>query len=478
MRRFTLTSLRGLAIGLLTAMLLAACGGGGGNPGICVSGSELVCAGDPPAPAPLGTASDALSNICTLEGEKQFTRAYLDEVYLWYDEIPAVNAASYSRLDAYFYALLTPRLDASGQLKDRFSFITSSADADSLLTGNNIGYGIRWETDAQGRQRVAFVDAGSPALAAGLARGGEMVQLLTPGAFWYPNAPATISFVYRSAPGAATSTVTLASAPVQEDPLPLTETLTSPTGRKVAYLLFNAHTSGAQDKLIPAVQAAQAAGVQDLVLDLRYNGGGYLSIALTLSSMLTNSAADGQVFEQLRFNNKRQAETDANTIRFSGQVQFGETVFPEGTELPRLGLPRVFVLTTGGTCSASESVVNSLRGVGVDVVIIGATTCGKPYGFSRRDNCGAAYFPIEFQGVNAQGFGDYASGFPPACPLTDDFDHALGAPNERLLSAALNYVDTGACPAPSAAAPALSRILGRTLAQPLLRGKVLPASRP
>ena len=208
--------------------------------------------------------SDEVAGICTPEAMKQFTRAYLNESYLWYAEMPSLNAASFSRVDDYFYSLLTRQLDATGQYKDRFSFIATTQDADSLLTGSNIGYGVRWETDAQGRLRVAFVDAGSPALSAGLARGGELVELQTPGASWFPNAPATISFVYRSAPAAETRTVTLASAAVQEDPLPLVQTLTSPAGRKVAYLLFNAHTTGAQDRLIPAMQAAQAAGVQDV----------------------------------------------------------------------------------------------------------------------------------------------------------------------------------------------------------------------
>ncbi|MDF2467035.1 MAG: peptidase [Ramlibacter sp.] len=301
--------------------------------------------------------------------------------------MPSVNAASYSRVDDYFYSLLTRQLDATGQYKDRFSFIASTQDADSLLTGNNIGYGVRWETDAQGRLRVAFVDAGSPALSAGLARGGELVELQTPGASWFPNAPATISFVYRTAPAAATRTVTLASAAMQEDPLPLVQTLTSPAGRKVAYLLFNAHTTGAQDRLIPAIQAAQAAGVQDVVLDLRYNGGGYLYTALTLSSMLAGSTADGQVFEQLRFNDKRAAETDASALRFSGSLQVAETSFPEGTPLPRLALPRVFVLAGAGTCSASESVVNSLRGVGIEVVIIGPTISSMRWARLPSDCC-------------------------------------------------------------------------------------------
>lgn len=462
-----------LAACALTAALLSACGGGGGNPGACVSGSPAVCAGEDKTPAPLAqvATSEEVAGICTPDAMKQFTQAYLNEVYLWYAEMPARNGVLFSRVDDYFYSLLTPQLDATGQYKDRFSFIATNQDADSLLTGSNIGYGVRWETDTQGRSRVAFVDAGSPAMAAGLARGGELVEVLTPGASWFPNAPADISFVYRSTPGAQTRTVTLASAPVQEDPLPVVQTLTSPAGRKLAYLLFNAHTSGAQDRLIPAIQQAQAAGVQDVVLDLRYNGGGYLYAALTLSSMLAGSAADGQVFEQLRFNDKRTAETEASTLRFSGSLQFPETIFPEGTPLPRLALPRVFVLASAGTCSASESIVNSLRGVGVEVVIIGKATCGKPYGFSRRDNCGYSYFPIEFQGVNAKGFGDYASGFTPTCDLPDDFDHALGSSAERLLSAALVYADTGACPAPGASAPMSSRIPAAPL-QHLPRGKV------
>ncbi len=404
---------------------------------------------------------------------KMFTRAYMDEVYLWYDEVPQVNSANFSSVEDYFYSLRTPRLDASGQPKDRFSFISTVADADSLLTGNNIGYGVRWEVDAQGRERVAFVDAGSPALAAGIARGGQLVDVLTPGASWYPNALATITFTYRSTPGAATRTVTLTSAPVQEDPVPLVDTLASASGRKVGYVLFNAHTEGAQDQLIPAIQSAQAAGVQELVLDLRYNGGGYLYTAMTLGSMLTGDAANGRIFEQLRFNDKRQADTSGSTFSFSGQVQYGEPLFAAGTALPRLALPRVFVLATGSTCSASEAVINGLRGIGVDVVIIGQTTCGKPYGFSGFDNCGLSYFPIEFQGVNAAGFGDYANGFAPTCALSDDFDNALGAPSERLLSAALKYIDTGMCPAPGASAPLLSRSRSSASQRPQVPGKVL-----
>jgi carboxyl-terminal processing protease len=153
----------------------------------------------------------------------------------------------------------------------------------------------------------------------------------------------------------------------------------------------------------------------------------------------------GKLFEKLGYNNKRGAGT---TTPFYNATT-GQAL------LPTLGLPRVYVLTQGDTCSASESVINGLRGVDVDVRLIGATTCGKPYGFTAKDNCGISYFPIEFKGVNAKGFGDYADGFVPAgsgetgvpgCTVADDLNHPLGDPRESMLATALAYRSTGACP--------------------------------
>jgi carboxyl-terminal processing protease len=132
-----------------------------------------------------------------------------------------------------------------------------------------------------------------------------------------------------------------------------------------------------------------------------------------------------------------------------------------GQPLPTLDLARVYVITGGTTCSASESIINGLRGVGVEVVQIGSTTCGKPYGFYPRDNCGTTYFSIQFKGVNAAGFGDYTDGFSPSntlvgtgtsvpgCSVADDFTLELGDVNERRLRAALDHTLTGTCPAPS-----------------------------
>ena len=375
--------LRHLLAATAATWLLASCGGGGGG-------------ADAPAPIPTSGGlqpSASLANMCTLETEKKFVRSYLDEVYLWWNEIPTVNAANYATVAAYFNALLVRTPDATGQPKDRFSAVLTTAGANGLQS-------------------------------------------------------------------AALPIVAPSSSPV-----PLAKVVTSPGGRRVGYVLFNDHDEGAQDALIAAFEGVRDAAVQDLVLDMRYNSGGFLYTARTAASMVTGPQAEGRIFEQVRYNSKRQAETAASTYIFSSRLQTAETRFPTGYALPQLNLPRLYVLSSGLTCSASESIVNSLRGIDVQVILVGETTCGKPYGFRRKDNCGLAFFPIEFQGYNAKDFGDYQNGFAPTCAVVDDFNSVLGAPNESLLAAALKHADTGSCPA-GTAATASQALLSDNLALP------------
>jgi hypothetical protein len=140
-----------------------------------------------------------------------------------------------------------------------------------------------------------------------------------------------------------------------------------------------------------------------------------------------------------------------------------------------LDLPRVFIISGPGTCSASESIMNGLRGVDVEVIQIGSTTCGKPYGFYPTDNCGTTYFTIQLRGVNDKGFGDYGDGFSPentqgtlgtvvpGCSVADDFTAELGDPGEARLAAALGYRDSQTCPEPSGLASGLSTKSGAPL---------------
>ncbi|HEY1392966.1 MAG TPA: peptidase S41, partial [Methylibium sp.] len=164
----------------------------------------------------------------------------------------------------------------------------------------------------------------------------------------------------------------------------------------------------------------------------------------------TYSGGASKIFEKFQYNDKRTADTNNqnSTTPFYNQSCGLDANFncTHVQVLPTLNLNRVYVLTSGNTCSASESVVNSLRGVNVTVNLVGTTTCGKPYGFTAHDNCGVSYFPIEFKGTNNVGFGDYSDGFTPSCTAADDLSHALGDTAEGKLAAALYMrAYNGAC---------------------------------
>jgi carboxyl-terminal processing protease len=107
------------------------------------------------------------------------------------------------------------------------------------------------------------------------------------------------------------------------------------------------------------------------------------------------------------------------------------------------------VLTGSRTCSASELVVNGLKPY-VDVVTVGGTTCGKPFGFQSRANCGSTYSAVNFESFNRDDQGRYYEGITATCAATDDFTGPLGVAGEKLTAAAIGYLDTGACPAVAA----------------------------
>lgn len=494
-----------LALGLLST-LLAGCGGGSGGttntgggvnppppPSIPPSSqSAQQCAPDNPyiADAKSPTSSGSIDT------EKQFIRSYFDENYLWYDSVPTVdaNASSYTGslatldgygvpqpLGKYFSALKTPLLTPSGAKLDKFSFAYPTKKWNDMSQGGvTAGYGIEWayfnSTAPNRLWRVASVQPGSPAATAGIARGdtlktvdgvdfanGTDTNALNGGLF--PTIGTKHSFTF-SRTGSSDLTVQLTGTSITIDPVPTTTVLTAAGGRKVGYMVFTDHIASSEDKLITAVKSLKSSQVQDLVLDLRYNGGGYLYIASELAYMIAGQTKVGsKYFEKLEYNAKRTADNAKSATPYYNTSCILDASFncTRAEALPTLDLPRVFIIATADTCSASEAIINGLRGVDVDVQLIGSTTCGKPYGFTAKDNCGISYFPIEFRGINAKGFGDYADGFTPTtgttsntslngCPTTDDLDHALGSTSERMLAAALQKATAGTCPAPTVAA--------------------------
>lgn len=510
-RPSSMTRWLGLAV---AAALLGACGGGGGGraaPADASSPPTASLAQHCSPNNPWRADASVTPRAGSLADEKRWLRSYFNDAYLWYGEVPIVDATAaaysadtsagfYPSIDAYFEALESPVFTASGKRKDAFSFTYPTRQWRELSqSGIVLGYGIEFTFGSVTPPRdirIAYIETGSPAAAAGLQRGdtllsanGVSADVATQAeidvlqAALFPTAAVSSSLRFSRA-GSVLPVLSLAAAAVVKQPVLVAKVL-DVGGAKVGYLLFNDHLATAEAPLIAAVNGFKLAGISDLVLDVRYNGGGYLYIASQLAAMIAGTErTTGKVFERLQYSDKRSADSssaDAATPFYDTSCDL-DAAFSCTTSapLPTLGLARVFVLTSGSTCSASESIVNGLRGVDVDVRLVGSQTCGKPYGFTAKDNCGISYFPIEFKGVNAKGFGDYADGLAAECGAADDLGKPLGDIAEGQLAVALQWRASGTCAAPVASRLA---VRGATAEAALRRGPlrenriVLPLAR-
>lgn len=475
---------------------------------------------DPPKPVVYAGASpgtsDELFNRCenpkpgkivNLQGtqadEKGFIRAITEATYLWNKEVPAVDPTTFPTVVDYFNAMKTPQLTASGHPKDRFHFSYSTEEYEAISSGVDLGYGLTWVTGANKIPRkwsVGAVEVGSPAARVGLRRGDQLLMI------------DGLDFVNRGdKDGVAQINAALApakegeqhrfsvwrdglqldfmlsAAKVASVPVQNTRIIDTPAGR-IGYLTFGAHNEVAEKQLYDAFTTLKAANVSDLVVDMRYNGGGLVSVASELAYMVAGpEASSGKVFVQFATNGHLQP---GRPTMFPSKAHGLWTNVPlaAGTPLPHLDLKHVTVLAGPGTCSASEAFINGLRGIGISVDVVGGQTCGKPYAFIPLSNCGTTYFLVQYQNTNQQGWGDYADGFAPTCAAEDDLTHALGDPAEGLLALAIGLRNGQACPAPqqtsrlrqgaATAAVSAAREGGLVLPRPLLKEiAILPAAR-
>ncbi len=424
-------SRRGL-FAALGSLLLAACGGGG-------SGEN-------------GNASAPLS--CSATDQKNWLAGYMDDWYFWTATSPKPAPGPYADALAYLEALRYTGSDSRFPA-DRWSYTQASEAFNSFFTsGMALGYGLavaglELSKDGSKPLYVRHVDTGSPAAAAGVQRGDRVMQIAGRAASEVVAAD-DFSALTASTPGQTLALSTtragraqfsglLTAASYNLVPVTGTAVQASPGGRQLGYVAVKDMISQALSPVDAAFAQFKAAGVADVVLDLRYNGGGLVSTGATLAGYIAGSRGAGLNYATLLFNDRHSA-SNSN--------------FPFVVPAAALSLPRVFVLMGRRTCSASEQVVNGLRGAGVNVVAIGETSCGKPVGFQPASNCGTTFSIVNFESVNHQGAGRYFTGFAPTCAVAEDFTVAQASPADPLMAAAARYADSGSCPAASSS-PAL-----------------------
>jgi len=435
---------RGWLSALGSAVLLAACGGGGG--------------GGATPPSDPQAQLQAQGGTCVLSTQKAQLRDYMRDWYYFNEQMPDPDPNNFTDIESYFYSLLYSPANpyvasvppAHSGPSDLWSFVMDKGSFSSYFDdGADTGFGLStsFPSDNGGMYylQIQDVDPASPAYAAGLRRGQHIAYINGQSVIGMKD-DTVVAAIYASNAGqllsldtwdggafkhfdvrAASYTMTLVQG---------VSVLTTPSGTQAGYVRLNAFVDSAGRDLMSALTRFKNAGAVDsLIIDLRYDRGGSLKLAAGLVNQIVGANHEGLVLTQVRFNNKQSKLND--TVRFVA-ADFA-------------GWRTVYVLTGPDTCSASEFVINTLKPY-VNVVQIGATTCGKPFGFEPivfDAPCDQKVFNAEnFETFNANGEGRYYAGLTPTCDAADDLAHEPGTAQETLTGMALSYIDTGRCTTP------------------------------
>jgi len=355
--------------------------------------------------------------------------------YLWYDKMPAVNKDDYSNpadlLEAMRYKTL-----------DKWSFVADYDEFMSEMSGGFIGHGIRIGLDNASNARIASIYTGSDLYTKGVRR-GWIIETIN-GTALAPILIAGNQTAYNNLMGPSTEGITNTFLFKKPDGTEVTLTGTKMsftvntvlaadtlhlTSGITGYLSFDAFYSSSADELKKAFTYFSTCGCTDVIVDLRYNTGGYVDIAQMLASYLLGNNFTDKTFINYKFNNLVGSDNNSSE-------KFISTSYP-------MNLTRVVFITSGSTASASEVVISSIMPYAT-VKLVGSKTYGKPCGMNVwQYNYKYVFAPITFEYTNSNNFGQFYSGLPVDFAASDDVSHDFGDRNEACLAAAIDYLENG-----------------------------------
>ena len=454
----------GAALGILA--LVAGCGGGGGS--------------SPPPPPTGGTPNPnppVTGNGCSIGERQNWAAAQLNEWYLFPETLPAnPSPAGFTTVSAYIDFLTAT---ARSQGRDRyFTYLTSIAEENAYYaSGATAGFGFRLSYDAaQQRLFVAEAFEGAPALAAGIDRGTEILAIGTSadnlrtiaaiigaeGQGGIDNAigPSTAGTtrVFRITNAAGTRDVTVTKMDYELLPVSTRygSRILDDNGRRVGYLNLRTFISSADPALRQAFADFRAQGITEIIVDLRYNGGGLVSIAELMGDLLGGNRTASDVLSYTTFRSSKSAQ---NQTRFFQPL--AQSVSPT----------RIAFIGTGGTASASELVINAfIPYLGNRAALVGSNTYGKPVGQIALDRtqCDDRLRVVAFATENRDHQGNYFSGLAgtvqASCRAGDDLAFPLGDAREASIARALDFLAQRPCSAIGGITGAA--VVGRELVTP------------
>ena len=411
---------------LLAAALVGGCdsrdeGGGSGDTLDLGAVDATVNPDDPNSPA-----------SCELADMRGWVDASMRDYYLFYDQVPSVELDAYTDLQTLLYDLrVSPN--------DPYSYIADARQSSALFEqGKRFGFGWRLVGHVSTGVYFGLINHGSPMDDAGVQRGDQLMAIngvdvadLTDEQ-WDSFLGVGDEIVSPALTIRTTDddirNVTVTKTLFDLQTVHQTDILQQGTQR-IGYLNFLSFLETSRAELDAAFAGFREELVDELVIDLRYNSGGRIAIANQIAANIAGDAVQDGTFVDFRYNDKY---SYLNSV-----LEFEQALNP-------LDLHRVFVLTSDDTCSASELVINGLRPF-IEVILVGDTTCGKPYATRGREQCGQVLNALEVDMQNAVGVGGYYDGIGSDCPLIENVQYPFGDPSETLLAGALSYIQTGSC---------------------------------
>lgn len=381
-----------------------------------------------------GFAAGEVEPTCSVPEQNEYLYHLMKDRYLWYEQVPNLDFTEFRSPEALLEAMVHEE-------KDPWSYITEPADFSKYYDEGlqmGLGFGVRY--DEEGNRRVRYVYIDSPAGRAGLKRGditleinGKTVEEISAEGLWDSiHGPDEVGAPYflkiRDTEG-NTRDLYMTKEWFTVNTV-LHHEVIEVNGEPCGYLAFKAFIYPSEDELAAVFTEFAEAGITELILDLRYNGGGLVYVSGVLANHIAGAKTVGETYNRMVYNDRH-----GNWNR--------SISYPSAA--PALDLDRVVVITSPYTCSASELVVNGLHPF-IDVHLVGDTTCGKPVGMDGGyEFCGKQFVTVNFQSENADGYGDYFDGIPPDCEAGDDLSRDFGDPEEASLKAAIDFLTFGQC---------------------------------
>lgn len=367
----------------------------------------------------------------------------MQEWYYWNDQLPTViNIDSYGSNEELLYNLMYLQYD-------RWSYLTTKEEFENAFTGQNAGHGFGFGLNADNELFISFVYEDSPAGQDGWQRGWQIMEINgkpisayeTDGGYNFDLGQNTSgisnSFTFKL-PDGSTTTRTSIKGNYQANSV-LHKEIIEQGDKKIGYWVYNSFKATANISPTKSIEVEETlkyfeeASINELIIDLRYNGGGSVDVAEQIMNALVPAAADGKLMYTNAFNPDKENLNDFYNFERSNN----------------LTLDKLVVITSRGSASSSELLINCLKPY-MEVTLVGEQTYGKPVGSfplstfnSVLDQNNVELVPITFAIANAAGKAEYYDGFPADILASDDPSINWGNLEDERLSAAISYIRYG-----------------------------------